>query len=485
MQVKKALEEIVGAEFVFDEPEALKAYSRDYSLEPQGIPNYVVQPKNTEEIQKVIKLANESRIPVIASSSTVHFYGSTIPKQGGIVLDLRRMNKILKVDELNRRAIIEPGVNWEQLQGELSKYNFMVMSPLLPHPKRSVLTSYLEREAFLNPRWEYGDPLQSMEVVWGNGDIFRTGSASVPGYPESLSEGVLPQGPGTIDFYRLIQGSQGTMGVVAWASIKVEHLPRVNKTFFIPVNRVEDIIDFIYRIQKRRIGYECFLLDRLNLATILTEKWPEDFNNLRKTLPLWTLILILSGTIRRPEERVGYEEEALREINKGEFPSLQLLTALPGAPGMERRLPGMLRQPWLEEAYWKFRYKGACQELFFITTLERAPEFIKVVDSSASKYGFDLADIGHYVQPIDFGASCHCEFNFYYDPKDLAGVERIKKLYPEIAQGLINLGALFTRPYGVLAELVYNRATSYTLALKKVKSIFDPNNILCPGNLCF
>jgi FAD/FMN-containing dehydrogenase len=487
MDIKAELKQIVGKERVFDDEESLKGYSGDYSLARPVSPNYIVQPENTLEVQGVIKLANERNLPLIPTSSGVHFNGASIPKQGGIVLDLRRMNRILEIDERNRKVKIEAGVTWGQIEPELEKRGAMIVPPLLPHPLRSVVTDYLERENPVISKYEYGEPLLTMEVVWPNGDIFKTGSASAPGYPEtSLSEGVQPEGPGSLDFYRLLQGAQGTMGVITWANIKFEYLPEINKTFFIPFNHIEEAIGPIYRIQRKRIGYECLLLNNLNLATILAENWPGDFEALRESLPPWMLILILSGHRRRPEEKIEYEEKVFREIGKSEFPGMSILTSLPGVPGLEGRLPGMLRRAWPEEAtYWKHRYKGSCQDLFFITIVDRVPGFIQVVTQVAAKHGYSADEIGCYIQPIENARSCHCEFNFYYNPDDPQEVERIRGLHAEAAESLLNAGALFTRPYGILANLVYSRASEYTMALKKVKGILDPNNIMCPGNLCF
>ena len=99
MGIKERLVEIVGAGHVFDDEGVLRSYSEDYSLTPPGMPNYVVKPQNAKEIQAIIRLANEQKIPVIPSSSGVHFHGATIPSEGGIVVDLRRMNRILELDE--------------------------------------------------------------------------------------------------------------------------------------------------------------------------------------------------------------------------------------------------------------------------------------------------------------------------------------------------------------------------------------------------
>ena len=98
MSIKEKLVEIVGAGNFSDDPNVLKKYAMDLSLTPAGAPSYMVKPKDAVEIGKIIKCANESAIPVVPVSSAVHFNGATIPKQGGIVLDLTRLNKVLEID---------------------------------------------------------------------------------------------------------------------------------------------------------------------------------------------------------------------------------------------------------------------------------------------------------------------------------------------------------------------------------------------------
>ncbi|MGA2466069.1 MAG: FAD-binding oxidoreductase [Thermodesulfobacteriota bacterium] len=485
MSIKEKLLEIVGARNFSDDPEALKKYSKDFSLVPSGMPNYVVKPKDAQEVQKIIRFANENLIPAVPVSSQVHFYGATIPKQGGIILDLSRLNRILEIDEPNRRVRIEAGVTWEQLTNELKKRSFRMIMPLLPHAGRSVLTDYLEREVPTNTVYDYGEPLQSMEVVWPTGEIFRTGSASVNGYPDSISKGANPSGPG-LDFYRFFQGAQGTMGVVTWANLKIESVPKVDKVFFAPVNDLAYAIEFLYRVLPRRIGQECLLLKNIDLAAIIAEDWAKDFEKLRKALPPWTLILVVSGLLRRPEEKIAYEEKTLDEILKNEFKNMSLADSLPGFPGLGRKILPILRRPWPEDvAYWKNRWKGGCQSLFFITRPVLAPKFIKKVEEITAKHAYPIDDIGSYLQPIEHNRACHLEFHFFYDPASSKEMTMVSRLYRDTALALLNEGAFFTRPYGELAPLVYERAANYTMALKRVKKIFDPNNIMNPGNLCF
>jgi hypothetical protein len=485
MNKRDKLLEIVGAQNFFDSSEVLKKYSEDFSLVPLGTPNFVVKPKDAFEVQKVIQFANEQLIPVVPVSSWVHFHGATIPKQGGIVLDLARLNRILEIDESNRRVRIESGVTWEQLTDELKKRGFRMIMPLLPPAGRSVLTDYLEREVPTNTVYDYGEPLQGMEVVWPTGEIFRTGSASVNGYPDSKSKGANPSGPG-IDFYRFLQGAQGTMGVVTWSNFKIESIPKIDKVFFAPIHDLPNAMEFLYRVLPRRIGQECLLLNQVNLAAILAEDWPGEFEKLRRTLPGWTLILVLSGLLRRPEEKIAYEEKALSEIMKNEFKKISLTDNLPGFPGLGRKLLPLLRKPWPKDlTYWKNRYKGRCQSLFFVARPVLAKKFIDLVEGMAARSGYPISDIGSYLQPIEHNRACHLEFSFFYDPSNPTEIEKVRSLYRDAAIALLNEGAFFTRPYGQLAPILYERAASYTMVLRRLKKVFDPKNIMNPGNLCF
>jgi len=324
-----------------------------------------------------------------------------------------------------------------------------------------------------------------MEVVWPTGEIFRTGSASVAGYPDSPSKGANPSGPG-LDFYRLLQGAQGTMGVVTWANLKIEYIPKMDKILFAPVSDLSYAIDFLYRVLRLNIVQECLLLNKVNLAAITSRDLPQDLEKLSASLPPWTLILVISGMQRRPEEQLHYEEEILYKVVKDEFPKISLADNLTGLPDSGKKLLPLLRSPWSGEAtYWKNRYKGACQSLFFITKPVLAPKFISKIEEIAAGHDYPISDIGGYLQPIEHNRACHLEFNFFYDPANHAEVEKVRRLYRYAAPALLDEGALFTRPYGELAKLVYERADDYTTALKRVKKVFDPNNIMNPGNLCF
>jgi hypothetical protein len=248
---------------------------------------------------------------------------------------------------------------------------------------------------------------------------------------------------------------------------------------------LEDAIPLIYNVQKRMIGEECLILNNSYLASILADKWPEDFNSLKKRLAAWTVILVLGGGWRRPEEKIEYEEDGLRAA-AAELHISALPTSLPGLAGIERVLPSRLRTAWPEDrTYWKFAAKGASQDIFFHTPLNKAAEFTAVITDVAAKNDYRLEDIGFYIQPLEYGRACHFECNLSYNPDSSEDVAKMRRLYIESAEAALEKGAFFTRPYGPVADLVYDRAAGYTMALKKVKNLLDPKNIMAPGKLCF
>lgn len=477
MKLKQDLAGIVGIDNVFDDFETRERYSKDYSFFRASMPSCVVFVRNAEEIKGVVKYANEHMVPVTPRSSRVSFYGAALPSQGGIVIELSRMNKILKVDPGNKFVKIEAGVTWGQIQEELEKQDVMVCNPLLPHPLKSVVTSSMEREPILIPKNEYNDTFLTAEFVLPNGEMYWSGTAMGKGFvsgifPDSLYPGA-----------RLFTGTQGTLGIVTWANVKIEWLPKIEKVLFIPFEKIEDLAEPIYRIQRRMVGRECFALNNFNLAAILVENQPQDFKALRETLPPWTLILALAGLHRLPSEKIEYEEEAVMEVASELH--IDVLPTVSNIPGLGKKISAMLRKSWPKGGYWKFHPKGSCHEVFFHTTLNRVAEFTEAINGVAAKFGYSTDEIGFYLQPIEYGRACYCQYGFHFDPNDAKDTERILRLYLEASERAIGMGGLFTTPYGPWADMVYRRTSTLTAVMKVVKNAFDPNNIMNPGKLCF
>jgi len=484
---KDELTKIVGMKSVIDDPETLDAYSRDHSFVPPRKPKLVVKPENANEVQRVVEWANQTNTPLVpVSSGPPHFFGDTVPSVGGaVIVDLSGMKRIIRIDRRNRIVMIEPGVTYSQLQPELAKQGLRLSMPLLPRSNKSVLTSLLERQPTMVPKyqWEIPDPLRCLEVVWGSGEMMRTGEAGDWSTLEEQWEihiaQVMPMGPSQVDYYRLVQAAQGAMGLVTWASIRCEILPKIHKLFFVPSEELDDLLAFAYRLLRFRYGDELLLLDSSNLAYILGEEGAQ-IRALKEELPQWILILGIAGRDRLPRERAEFQEKDIKDIAQ-QF-GLRLVPAISGVRDSQV-LEALLKPS--KEPYWKLRYKGGCQDIFFLTTLNKTPEFVNTIYSVSEAVRYSTSDIGIYVQPLHQGVCCHCEFSLPFDPGNPREVTKIQRLFAEGSEELMKQGAFFSRPYGIWADMVCNRDAQTTSVLKKVKGIFDPNNVMNPGKLCF
>lgn len=488
MDEKKAqLVQIVGEASLVENPDPGELHSLHHTLIPLLKPRFLVRPKNVDEVQRIVLWANETKTPLVPlSSGPPHFRGDTFPAAPeAVIVDLGGMNRVLKVNRRNRLVLIEPGVTYGQLQSELQKYGLRVIMPLLPRPNKSVLAALLEREPPISPRyhWNMLEPLRSLEIVWGNGDKLYSGSGVYRGESdEDWEEGRVPvwgAGPGQLDYYRLLSASQGTMGIATWASVKCEVLPQARKLFLVPSPRLEDLLDFTYRLLRFRFGDELFIVNSTCLATILARQ-PSDIPIVRDMLPAWTVVVGITGGEFLPAERVQVQESDIRDIAQ-EF-GLSLLPAVPGCQGSE--LLRLLLEP-SAEPYWKIRHKGGMQEIFFLTPLERTPGFVATMVAAATDHRYPATDIGVYIQPVHQGVCCHCEFILPFDRENQAEVSRTRELFRDASVRLFEQKAFFSRPYGIWAQMAYNADAQTTVTLRKVKDIFDPNHVMNPGKLCF
>ncbi len=481
MAVKDDLAKIVGKKRVVADKKVLADFKSDLSFVSGKAPACVVKPKKMEEVQKIIRLANEKNFSLVpCSSAGPHAKGDTLPLvDNAVMVDLSGMDAIVRLDQRNKIAMIEPGVTFKALQTAAEAEGLRVAMPLMPRNSKSVIGSLLEREPTLFPKyhWDMSDPLCCMEVLFGTGDMFRTGSAAGPGtLEEQWAAGQAqksPMGPSQADWGKIVQGSQGTMGMVTWTSVKLELKPRLEKAFMVGTHSLPQLIEFTYAIVNPRLPDICLILNHGDLAAILGEK-PDN------KLPAWVLLYSLSGYEHFPEDRVDYLEKDIADIAlaKGVRPQ-------PDLNGLSaERLMSLVNGP-CKEPYWKSRSLGGFQDIFFLTTLDKAPEFVKAMEQEADKHGLARENLGIYIQPIQQGRNCHVEFTVMYDSDNKEATQSAKELFDAAGKLLIDMGGFFSRPYGPWADLAYRKCPDSVTALKKVKGILDPKGVMNPGKLCF
>jgi FAD/FMN-containing dehydrogenase len=487
MTLQEALAGISGLENVTTDPETLRNYSQDLSFVKPIKPQAVIRPKTADEVQAIVNWANQTATPLVpVSSGPPRFHGDTVPSvPGAVIVDLSGMKEIMRIDRRNRVAVIEAGVTYAQLQPELEREGLRLSTPLMPRANKSVVASLLEREPTMIPRsqWASLEPLRCTSIIWGDGKKLVTGDAgmstSLEGMWERKQATVSPTGPGQADFYRFVSGAQGSMGIVTWVSVRCEVLPEAQKLYFVPARKLDELIDFTYRILRFRYADELLILNNTSLAYVLGDN-PEKIRSLIRELPPWVVLVGIAGRSLLPRERVEYQEKDISDIAQ-EF-GLKLQPAVPGANNSA--VMKAILNPSLEP-YWKLGYKGGYQDILFMTTLNKTPEFVKVMDSVAKVGGYPSADIGVYIQPLQQGSNCHCEFILPFERDDAEETARMLQIYTKASEELLKQGAFFSRPYGIWADMAFNRDAQTRTVLKKVKGIFDPNNVMNPGKLCF
>lgn len=484
--MKQKLAGIVGSKNVFDSPDLLEAYSKDESFAKPMMPVMVVKPENAAQVQAIVKWANETETPLVpVSSGAPHFKGDTVPSvPEAVIVDLSGMNKIININRQQRMVVIEPGVTYGQLQEALAKEGMTLSIPLKPRINKSVLTSVLEVEPRLNclHQFNYTEPVRCTEVTFGDGNQIFTGEAGNGAKDlhkqwEQEKWQVHSNGPQMVDMLRMVLQAQGSMGIVTWASLKCELLPTIKKMYLLPAKKSTDLEDFVYKVIWSRLGDKLYMMNRAYLANLLGES-SEKITDLKRELPNWIAAVGISGDIILPEMKVKGQEQDIADIAKQA--GLQFLTAVDGASGQEVLEKSI--NP-LGDKYWKQTYKGGFQDIFFITTLDRTPKFINAMYEPAIEAGYPTEDIGIYIQPQHMGTSVHLEFNLPYNPDDRKEAKKVKDLYEKASREMSRLGGYYARPYDIWAGIQLNKdAGSYEI-LKKMKKIFDPNDIMNTGKL--
>jgi FAD/FMN-containing dehydrogenase len=478
--------DIVGGARALTDGDLLTKYSINAGCSQTGRPDIVAQVSTREQVQALVRLANECGVPVVPRSSATGFYGGAVPEQGGIIIDMTGMKKILQIDEKNRWAMVEPGVTYGELQAELAARGMTALLPLAPHSDKSVITSCLDREPKLTPKHHLDETILTMELVLPTGGFFHTGSMSVSQEaPEKVTGAAHTDlcnfmGPG-LDWFRLLPGSLGSYAVVTAMNMKIAIKPKQQKLVFFGFQNLQDAVEPWYFLLRKLIGDECLLLNSRYLALLLAQT-PDDIGRLQAGLPAYTIVLNLTAGEFRPEEKMTYLEKAVQDASR--VFQLKPMESLPHAQDAATRLQAILSGPWADGAgYWKWRGRGASRDVFFLTQLQRAPEFLSELQSAAAASDYPLADMGLYLQPKQNGRAFYMEAGFPYNPDEPAEKARAEEVQGAASRLLIDKGAFFYRVVEPWTELVYGRTGNLHKTLGRIKKTLDPTNILNPGKL--
>lgn len=448
------------------------------------LPLGIVRPRSEKQVESVVRWANRHDVRLVAVSSPdgPRRRDDTALASPSVVVDLSGMAGVLHVSGRDAIAIIEPGVTFPTFDEALRPHGLRSLKPLLPRRNKSVLTSYLEREPMVAPQehWDTSDPLAAISVTFGNGESFRTGGASIPGTLETnLQRGnrqMISPGPGSTDYTRVLLGSQGSLGIVHWASIYCERIPARDQAMFFQTSELAKACAFVRDLALRQVWTHCFILDRTQASAVPGQAGAEFGRHPDK--PRWLVYLSISAPDARPDACMAWKRAEVGRLAAGAG-----VEPVPDRDISAEALAAQIQDP--PAGSYKDAPLGAHREVFCLSQLSRVEALVQAVDplldeAAAQTDGGIVAGI--YIQPTVQGVSCHVDFTLFHAPQFATAAAQLDR---RVAAVLAEKGGFLSRPYGDWAQIAYERDPGIVPYLGKVKSMFDPRHVLNPGRLCF
>lgn len=454
-RIYKALAEIVGEDYVSNRPEELYIYSSDPGTTEPRRPDYVVMPKTTEEVQKIVKLANQERIPVVPMGAGLTLTGLTLPLRGGIVVDLRRMDRIIEVNEKARYVVIEAGVTEGKLKAYLERHypHLKHSIPDAPPSATVVGNALIHGQGRLSQQYGFtSDMINGLEVVLPTGEVCRLGSCAAS--PYWFSRAPLP------DLIGLFVGWLGTTGIVTKLSLKLYPRKKLRDVEIFVTEDPELVPEVVFRVTHTEMVED---------VDIWAQPYPLIFKDLQHTS------IYLTGD---NEEELEFKRKtvwnALRHIIDSREGGFMFAN-----PDMKE---GFLKSPQPSVARIAdvkrgggFGYVGA------IIPVEKFPE--------AYRRGIELSlkhDIGTYsfmARVVGRGHALMFAWSYPFNRADAKSVERARRALDETDELALELGGIPWKAGVYGQRLIMERMDPNTLnLLKRVKALLDPNGVMNPGN---
>jgi glycolate oxidase len=447
---REKIRKIVGKNHCSDRAEDMVLYAYD-AMNRRYMPDMVAHPSDAGQVASIMKAANEEGFPVIPRGAGTGLTGGSLPVDGGLVITMDRMNRILEIDEDNMTAWVESGVINGDLQAEVEKRGLFFP----PDPSSagfSTLGGNAAENAGGSRAVKYGvtrDYVMAMEVVTPTGQVIQTGSSaikSVTGY----------------DLTRLLVGSEGTLGIITRLLLRLIPKPESIGTMLAAFPQIGLACHAVTQIlQSRIIPSTLEFMDRSAVDCV------KDYLDVE--LPEGTAALLLievDGSVSQVEEQI----QVLNDVC-GEVGAILFKTA---ATEEER------------ESLWKAR-KSLSPAIMKIKPLKinedvavprmKIPDLIEGVEKITTKWDVTTVTFGH-------AGDGNVHVNFLVDPDDPEEVDRAHSAVGDLFQLSVDLGGSLSGEHGIgIAKAPYMgiEISDETVdVMRRIKRTLDPNNVLNP-----
>jgi glycolate oxidase len=435
-----------------DDPEDIITYSYDGFL-PEFTPDAVLVPESADQIAQIMKIANEYKINIIPRGAGTNICGSSVAREGGVIMAFHRMDRILEIDRESMCAVVQPGVVNGDLQKEVAQYNLMY-----PPDPASMFVSTIGGNVSLNaggPRGvKYGvtrDYLLGLEVVLPSGDIITTGGKTlknVSGY----------------DLTRLLCGSEGTLGIFTEITLRLVPLPPAKTTLQAAYGDLDDAATTVTAILAAgMVPTTLELMDRTVLDVI------SDYGGAQFNAQAQALLLI----------EVDGDEDLVHK--QGE--RIEALCREKGAIAVDRAHTAEEAEKLWQARRTAFGAVASMRPNCIVedatVPVKKLPDIIRKVVELTEKYHLKVAVLAH----AGDGNLHPLIMTDLRNPEEMA---RVDQLLEELCEAAISMGGTLSGEHGIgiaKARFMDMEFSETSLDLMRgIKRVFDPNNILNPGS---
>jgi len=483
----EALRQALGEEWATDSPSILCGYARDQGMQPAAYAHIVCMPGSTEDVQAVYRVANEYLIDIMPYGTGLSTVGAHFPMYGGLMMDLRRMDRIIELDGEDMFAVIQPGINFLMLQAAAQQVGCRLLNPSTAATAGVISNHLFCNINTMSSKYGFGmDNIIDVEVVLPTGEIVVTGPASYGAVKGHVA------GPGP-DVSTLWRYALGTLGTVTAMTVRLYPEAPFHAQVFpcYEEDRLDVVADALYLVAQDNLSLELAHLMNSFYGIFMGETNAEA-SKLAELMPRHNLLTIFGGeTEEEAELKASVTQRSLEE----HFPMMDYLPA-------EALLDLTEDNEYVDFEKWVKFFNVTCRVMrvrgsFFIGAL-----IDKIENMAPVEKGMRVActnqvgttddplapdDASTYLQPYHMGRSAYLEYDMYTNQADKDDLIRIMMGYGRATGGAMAKGMVFAAGLTALikgipgAELALSVARPNIIPLLKVftefKMALDPNNI--------
>ncbi|KPV65037.1 MAG: glycolate oxidase subunit GlcD [Candidatus Bathyarchaeota archaeon BA1] len=467
----KEMGEAIGAEKIVMDVFERMAYSRDWSVRPASdacLPDMVVRPTTTEDVAKIVKIANKYKVPVVPCGGLTGMAGGAVATYGGILVDTKGMNKVLEIDEDNLIATVQTGITIAKLNEELEKHNLW-----FPHDPESKLASTVGAAIACRSDTTFGvkygkieQSLVSAALVTGRGEIIKVGHGktlvSSSGYP----------------LHWLLIASEGTLGIITEATLRVFPKPKDRVAEMVAFPRLAGTVQAINQLIQAGLSIESANIMCKNRFQYYTHEYRVKCGREAK-VPEWARG-VLCITINGDSDVVNF----MRDY------ALRICKDLGGVSIEEREIV---------DAWWTHKHTLAFEPFkqswpdsqrttrFGAADISipqgRLDEAFEKYHELAKKHELEVLGMNIYIQ-TPYAVHTSISFAVYVNDKDPAHIQRFYDYVRDMAVFAVSVGGSMTsyqgdgEKFGGFCQHEHGEAFQY---MRMIKENFDPNGIMNPG----